>query len=545
MDSVFIRLLCLSLPQLDNALRIVMRWQPQGDFCLPHGSISHTMTPLPPGDAAAFVQRIRVMPGPRPSIHELSAIAEAVARATDLQAAFHTLITEVAGRLRTRAGIFQRIDRGWVLIAQTRGGLRVSVSDLHLALSNVSSDERTAPVDLQPCGEGVWTALSLKDPDGPSMAMLLAVNWTILDDMLTPFAMLLSFALRRVRERDVRRSAERLLGDGYAMARRLSRLDSLEIVYQRIVEQVSRTVEADRVALALYRPEEDRLAIAATHGYPASVVKDVRIEPGSWVIGHVYASGRPVTVPDIRQIPGMSLERLQYRTFSFAAVPMFAGTETVGVLSATDKRDGSTFDSEDTVALRTFSAFASLGLMAARSDTEVRRLAYAATVDSLTGLFNRPYLDARLHQEVERARRGASSLTVLMADIDDFKTINDTYGHQVGDAVLQEVGGILRSAVRIFDVCSRYGGDEFAILMPSSDQSSAAACAERIRQRVSEYHTGAEGRSPLPGLTMSIGVAVIETGDAPADLIRRADRRLYLAKAEGKNRVRANDVAPD
>jgi diguanylate cyclase (GGDEF)-like protein len=259
----------------------------------------------------------------------------------------------------------------------------------------------------------------------------------------------------------------------------------------------------------------------------------------------VYSSGRPVAVPDIRQIPGMSGERLQYRSFSFAAVPMFAGTETVGVLSATDKRDGSAFDRQDTVALRTFSAFAALALMAARSDTEVHRLAYAATVDSLTGLFNRPYLDARLRQEVERARRGASSLTVLMADIDDFKTINDTNGHQVGDMVLQEVGSILRSAVRIFDVCSRYGGDEFAILMPSGDRSSAAACAERIRQRVSEYRPGAEDRSRLPRLTMSIGVAVIETGDAPADLIRRADRRLYLAKAEGKNRVRANDVAPD
>jgi len=486
-----------------------------------------------------------VMLGPRPSIHELGAIAEAVARATDLQAAFDTLITEVSGTLHTRVCLFQRIDRGWVLIAQTRGGLRVPISDLHLALSSVPADDPTAPVDLQACGEGIWTALSLKDPDGPWMAMLLDVKSTILDDMLTPFAMLLSFAFRCVREREVRRHAERLLGDGYRMARRLSRLGSLEIVYQRIVEQVSRTLEADRVALALYRPEEDRLAIVATHGYPASAVKDVRIEPGSWVIGHVYSSGRPVAVPDIRQIPGMSRERLQYRTFSFAAVPVSAGTETIGVLSATDKRDGSTFDRQDTVALRTFSAFAALALMAARSDTEVRRLAYAATVDSLTGLFNRPYLDARLHQEVERARRGASSLTVLMADIDDFKTINDTNGHQVGDVVLQEVGSILRSAVRIFDVCSRYGGDEFAILIPSGDRSSAAACAERIRQRVSEYRPGAEDRSRLPRLTMSIGVAVIETGDAPADLIRRADRRLYLAKAEGKNRVRANDVATD
>src|SRR5438876_1662074 len=224
---------------------------------------------------------------------------------------------------------------------------------------------------------------------------------------------------------------------------------------------------------------------------------------------------------------------------------MFAGGDTLGVLSATDKRDGSAFNRQDTVALRMLSVSAALALVAARSDTQVHRLAYAATVDSLTGLFNRPYVDARLHQEVERAKRAASSLTVLMADVDDFKKINDTHGHQVGDAVLKTVGSILRSAVRIFDVCSRYGGDEFAILMPSSDQSSAAACAERIRQRVSEYHTGAEGRSPLPGLTMSIGVAVIEKGDAPADLIRRADRRLYLAKAEGKNRVRANDVAPD
>jgi diguanylate cyclase (GGDEF)-like protein len=506
------------------------------------------MTSFAPDDAAAFVQRMLVMLRPRPSIGELSAIADAVARATDLQAAFDTLITEVSGMLRTRVCIVQRIDRGWVLIAQTRGGLRVPISDLHLALGSVSSDDLTAPVDLQSSGEGIWTAISLKDPDGPSMVMLLADNWTILDDTLNPFALLLSFALRSVRAREVRRHAERLIGDGYTMARRLSRLGPLDIVCQRIVEQVSRTLEADRVALALYRPEEDRLAIVATHGYPASAVKDVRIEPGSWVIGHVYTSGRPVAVPDIRQIPGMSLERLQYRTFSFAAVPMFAGTETVGVLSATDKRDGSTFDRQDTVALRTFSAFASLALMAARSDTEVHRLAYAATVDSLTGLFNRPYLDARLHQEVERARRGLSSLTVLMADIDDFKTINDTYGHQVGDAVLQAVGGILRSAVRVFDVCSRYGGDEFAILMPSSDQSSAAACAERIRLRVSEHGAGTEGRSHLPRLTMSIGVAVIETGDAPADLIGRADRRLYLAKAEGKNRVRASsdpsDISP-
>jgi diguanylate cyclase (GGDEF)-like protein len=299
------------------------------------------------------------------------------------------------------------------------------------------------------------------------------------------------------------------------------------------------------VGLALYRPEEDRLVMAATHGYSASVVKDVRITPGSWVMGHVYTSGRPVVVPDIRQLGGMPAGDRQYRTSSFAAVPMFAGTETVGVLSATDKCDGSAFDRHDGAALRTFSASAALALMTARSDTEVHRLAFAATLDPLTGLFNRPYLDARLHQEIERAKRGSSSLTVLLADIDDFKTINDTYGHQIGDAVLRHFGNILRSTVRVFDVCARYGGDEFAILMPTSDRSTAAACAERIRQRVADSYANGEELTPLRRLTVSIGVAVNEDGDAPADLIRRADQCLYQAKRDGKDRVCVNSDVPD
>ena len=133
------------------------------------------------------------------------------------------------------------------------------------------------------------------------------------------------------------------------------------------------------------------------------------------------------------------------------------------------------------------SVIAGMALIASRSQTEAGRLAYAATVDSLTGLLNRTYLDGRLRQGVERAKRAGNPLAVVMADVDDFKTINDTHGHQIGDAVLQVVGAAIRSAVRVFDVCARYGGDEFAILMPSTDQASAAACAERIRRRVSEY----------------------------------------------------------
>jgi len=484
------------------------------------------------------------MLSPRPALHDLSRIAEAVARATDLQAALDTLVTEISRALDTRACVFQRVERGWMLVTQARGGSRVSHADLRFAPHTVLPDTGTDAPDVRAVGEGVWTSMSLTDPSGSSMTLLVAGEWTILDRSSNPWAALLTFALGSVRDREARRHAERLLVDGYTMARRLSRLGGVDTVCRQVVEQVARSIDADRVALALYRPDEDRLAVAATHGYAASAVKDIRIAPGSWVIGHVYASGRPVLVSDIRQIHGMSLERRQYRTFSFAVVPMFAGSATMGVLSATDKRDGSAFGRQDAIALRTLGVSAALALMAVRSDTEVHRLTYAATVDSLTGLFNRPYLDARLHQEVERAKRASSSLTVLMADIDDFKNINDTYGHQIGDAVLEAVGGILQSAVRVFDVCARYGGDEFAILMPTSDQSSAAACSERIRQQVAEWYARDEALARLPGLTISIGVAVIKRGDTSADLIGRADQCLYQAKTEGKNRVRMSSGLP-
>jgi diguanylate cyclase (GGDEF)-like protein len=486
------------------------------------------------------------MSSPRfPSFRDLTAVADTVARGVDLPAAFDALVTGLARVLDTRASLFQRVSRGWTLVTQVRGGLQLSIADLHLALGSISTDETTAIVDLRGIGEGLWTSVPLNESGGPPIILLLAGDWTAHRSGFDSFAVVLSFALRSVRERELRRRVERLSFDAYAMGRRLSRLGDLEVVGERIVSQVSQSLKADRVAMALYRPEEDRLIVTATHGYSAAIVKDVRIEPGSWVIGHVFASGRPVHVPDTRQLTGLATAGRDYHTFSFAAVPMFAGTETVGVLTATDKRDGSAFDAHDAAALRTFSASASLALVAARSDSEVHRLSFAATLDSLTGLFNRPYLDARLHQEVERARRGSSSLTVLLADIDDFKSINDTYGHQTGDAVLRMVGTVLRSTVRVFDVCARYGGDEFAILMPTSDRSTAAACAERILQHVSGAADEVEENTHLPRLTLSIGVAVIEPGDAPADIIRRADQCLYRAKGEGKNRVCVNLDGPN
>ena len=123
-----------------------------------------------------------------------------------------------------------------------------------------------------------------------------------------------------------------------------------------------------------------------------------------------------------------------------------------------------------------------------------------------------------------------------MVDLDGFKSINDRFGHVAGDMVIRDISEILRRSVRIFDVCTRFGGEEFAVMMPGGTAESAGAIAERIRQRVEAYQ---RSEPDLVGLhvTASIGVAVSPPGVTARDLIERADRALYHAKRAGKNRV--------
>jgi diguanylate cyclase (GGDEF)-like protein len=440
----------------------------------------------------------------------LAEIAIAVVNSPNLDSAVELLVSQLSNLFGTHVTLFEKRGQHWHAIAGTPR----------------TFDTRDS-------------ALSLTGPDGPPLVLVLDGDWTADQNTLKVFALLVSMGLDSLRQRGERHAANRRVVAAYAMARRLSRLGSVEQVAQNVVDQVAALMEADRVSLAVYDRNEQALSIAATSGYPLSDVKDVRIPAGAWLIGHVYAHARPVVVSDARLFPGMRHER--YRSHSFAAVPLLAGGETVGVLSVTEKRDGDRFDQEDEIVLRGIGVIAALALVAARSTTEAATLAHAATIDSVTNLLNRPYLDNRLREEVARSKREGTTLSLLIGDIDDFKRINDAFGHQAGDQVLRVVGGIIRSAVRVFDVCARYGGDEFAILMPNCDRDSAIACAERIRLRVAQ-HDGRQHGLGLPTVTMSIGVAVIREEEDAAALVSRADQHLYQAKADGKNLVRSESI---
>lgn len=170
------------------------------------------------------------------------------------------------------------------------------------------------------------------------------------------------------------------------------------------------------------------------------------------------------------------------------------------------------------------------------------RLAMLANQDGLTGLANRRFFFERLAIENNRARRLEQPLSLLMADIDHFKTFNDKYGHLAGDEALKTVAGIARSSIRHYDLVGRYGGEEFIFFLPQTDSSNALVVAERIREKV--HATGIqlqvpEGESTLVYLTVSIGLACWpdNNGDDANALVLSADKALYEAKAAGRNRT--------
>ncbi|MEJ2566076.1 MAG: sensor domain-containing diguanylate cyclase [Gammaproteobacteria bacterium] len=184
--------------------------------------------------------------------------------------------------------------------------------------------------------------------------------------------------------------------------------------------------------------------------------------------------------------------------------------------------------------------------------TNLERLKRQGLTDTLTAINNRRFFDQRLNEELERAVRENVQLTCLLLDVDFFKRVNDSYGHQIGDYVLREVAALIRAQLRGSDVLSRYGGEEFAALLSRSGSAEAAEVAERIRHSVAAHaFSTAEGQSFR--VTISIGVATYNpkacsgVGKLPGEvLVGHADRALYAAKSGGRDKVVCvGDIDPD
>ncbi len=321
----------------------------------------------------------------------------------------------------------------------------------------------------------------------------------------------------------------------YELARELAAVSGLRDVCELVVRYAVKTLPC-RMATFAVPTDQGNLSIVATHGYPVALTEHLRISPGTGVIGGVYQTGLPLRVADVTALPGFERRRARYRTKSFAALPVTAGSDVLGVLCVTDRAGDEPLSVQDVADLGVLLAPVALALARERTQREAQFYAQAAIVDPPSGLFNRPYFQSRLQEELQRSTRQNTPVSLLMLDIDSFKAINDTFGHLAGDTVIKDVADILRTSVRVFDVCARYGGEEFAVVMPGSSLDSAAAIADRIRQRIQGHHSADRA---LAGLRVTVSIGVAESGPLGSvrDVIERADSALYMAKRAGKNRV--------
>jgi diguanylate cyclase (GGDEF)-like protein len=387
--------------------------------------------------------------------------------------------------------------------------------------------------------EATWTSVPVRVHPHRRAALLVAGDWRNHVASLIP----IGDELARLRGESERLAAV-LRRASHRLARQLGQVEGLSLVCDAIVDAMTAAVGARLGVVALADESERRLAIRATHGYPLVLVEHLRIDPGEGVLGRVYESAKVLRVPGGVVGAAPARTRPRYRTGSFIALPIVAGEEVLAVLSVADPLDEEAFTRADLSTLCALAAPAALALARERATARAEAFAHAAAIDAVSGLFNRRYFHVRLEEELQRSRRHEIPLALLMIDIDDFKAINDRYGHLAGDSVIKSAADIVRRAVRVFDVCTRFGGEEFAVIMPGSHEESAAAVAERIRARVAGHRTTDRALDGL-NVTVSIGLAVSAPGMSSRELITRADEALYLAKRAGKNQVRSATSSGD
>ena len=321
-------------------------------------------------------------------------------------------------------------------------------------------------------------------------------------------------------------------------SRMLSSTLNLEELITMSIDMFIETVWASSGILMLRADDKPELEIKAFKGITQEEIDKLAKNPAeSWAMTTIEKERKPILAQNITGNTFQSYLAFN-RDLPFAAyIPMLKEDKLYGVVKIGAKINGQPFTEDD---LEFFSTIASQAVIA----FENARLYSLAITDSITRLYLNRYFHLRLDEEVSRSKRYNSTLSLLMLDIDHFKNVNDTYGHQQGDAVLKGVSRIIRKNVRNTDIPARYGGEEFAIILPETTIADAKIVADRIRSDIAKYDFQSISYNQPPiKCTISIGIASFPlNAESKESLIRKADNSLYKAKNGGRNQVVLCDI---
>ena len=320
----------------------------------------------------------------------------------------------------------------------------------------------------------------------------------------------------------------------YSIGKAMNYISDLKNLLQFILSQAIDVTSAEKGSLMLYDLETDQLNIRVLAGMEDTAFQEKvnnneiacrSFKPGEGIAGRVYMTAKPLVVNNIKE-DDVFIDSEKSYVRSIACIPMIVYNEVIGVINVTNKRHGKEFTDEDVEMLKAVADQAAVALNKAQ-------LWDMAVTDSLTGLYVRRYFMVKLQEELHRAQRYNNILSVVMADLDRFKNINDSYGHDAGDRVLKTIGKFLQQNVRDVDVVARYGGEEFVIMIPEAANDAAHILSERVRKNLAGMKF-----ENLPPITVSLGIATFpHDGMDAEDLIRKADAAMYAAKRAGRNRI--------
>src|SRR5271170_3538409 len=345
-------------------------------------------------------------------------------------------------------------------------------------------------------------------------------------DLLTLFSTQASIALQNARLYSLEQQRARQLQAINAIAQQTTAVLDLEDLLARVCQLIQDAFRVSHVSLFLR--EDHDLVLRAHHGTLTPCIPEggrfaATMEP--WV--SILADSCTSMERDLCDTPA---GRFFAESASRMCIPLVSFGQTLGVL-ALDSAKTDAFSEGDQQSLESVADICATAIQNAHYVNRVKQLAY---LDGLTGIFNRRFFELRIMEEIERARRYGAGMAVIMADIDDFKRLNDEFGHVLGDEVLRQVSSLFHQQVRKIDVVCRYGGEEFGMLLTQINAEQALAVAEKLRKTVEGWQFPGVPRT----VTISAGAAVFpEHGTTRDALVRAADSALYAAKQAGRNAV--------
>ncbi|KAF0218692.1 MAG: GAF sensor-containing diguanylate [Geobacteraceae bacterium] len=338
-----------------------------------------------------------------------------------------------------------------------------------------------------------------------------------------------------------------LSGRLLTMVNSLTLAEGKEELCHRILEMGTELVYASCGSLMLIDESGETLRIESAIGMNRQLARIMNVRKGNGIAGRVAAGGHPMVVNDIEKDERIAApNRPRFKTKSFISMPLTFKGETLGVLNLSDKKNQGIFTEADLDILSPLVSHAASMIQRASSHESIELLERLSITDPLTELYNRRFLEKRMEEELSRSLRNGLHLTVMLMDLDNFKTYNDLCGHIAGDKALKKVAKILRGSVRDMDVVTRYGGEEFCILLPGASKKESIFVAERIRRTIENEVFAGEEDLPQGRLTTSIGISSFpEDGSSANALIDASDIALYRAKSEGRNRIVISNSAAD